>query len=246
MLCILLENSHNILILLIFPLCRRIMAPLWCNCKESQSFRKVAYGNIALVGLVGGLSTIFLICLISFSNYVDSKSGPQTEPLLLYLDSFSVSNLNLYRSSFSAQWEAQLTFLNRNDGLKIIIQAFKIFVYRKERQALTCAIVDAMQIDPKKHKTVRIGFDTRKSCGFEKPGNQNEVIKELKEDVKSGLLRFSLRMKISAFYRMRLLGLGTTVVLTPYCPDLKIEFVAAKGVGKMVGGRNCSIPLPKL
>lgn len=221
------------------------MASLWC--KESQSFRKIAgIGNIALVGLVGGLSTIFLICLISFSNYVDSNSGPKTEPLLLYLDSFSVSNLKVFRSSFSAQWEAQLTFQNRNHNLKVILHGFKVFVYRKERQALTCAVVDDMEIEPKKYKTVRIRFDTRRSCGFEKPVNQNEVLKMLWEDVKSGLLGFSLRMKISAFYRMKFLGLGTTVVLTPYCPDLNIEFLAAKGVGEMVGRRNCSIPLPKL
>ncbi|PON43335.1 hydroxyproline-rich glycoprotein family protein [Parasponia andersonii] len=219
------------------------MAIVWC--KESQSFKRVA-GNVALVGLVGGLTTIFLICLVSFSNYVDSKSGPQTEPLLLYLDSFSVSNLRVSRLSFSAQWEAQMTFQNRNDGLKVILNSFKIFVYRKEREALTCAVVDDMEIEPKRHKMVHVKFDTRKSCGFEKPGNQNEVVKDLKEDVKSGLLGFSLRMKISAFYRMRLLGLGTTVVLTPYCPELNVVFVAAKGEGKMAGGRNCSIPLPKL
>ncbi|XP_062109781.1 uncharacterized protein LOC133821606 [Humulus lupulus] len=220
------------------------MAFSW-RCSESQRFSKVAC-NIALVGLVGGLSTVFLICIISFSNYVDSKTGPQTEPLLLYLDSFSVSNFHIFRSSFSAQWQAQLTFQNRNDNLKIVFRGFKIFVHRKDSEALTCAVVEDMEIDSKKHKTVRIGFDTRRSCGLENAVNQNEVVKELEEDVKSSSLGFSLRMKIPAFYRMRLLGLGTTVVLSPFCPDLKVVFVAVKGVGNMVGGRNCSIPAPKL
>ncbi|XP_024029743.1 uncharacterized protein LOC21385812 [Morus notabilis] len=220
-----------------------IMATLWC--KESQTFKKVA-GNIVLVGLIGCLATIFLISLVSFSNYVDSKSGPQTEPLVLYLDSFSVSDFKVFKSSFSAKWDAKLTFTNRNGGLKIILNGFKIFVYHRERQALSCAIVDGMEIDPKTQKTVTIMFDTRRSCGFEKPANKYQVLNELREDVKSGVLRFSLRMKIPAFYRLRLLGLGTTVVLTPYCPALNLEFLGAKGEGKMVGGRNCSVPLPKL
>lgn len=218
------------------------MATLWC--KESQSLRKVV-GNIVLVGLVGGLATIFLISLVSFSNYVDSKSGPQTEPLMLYLDSFSVSNFKVLKSSFSAEWDAELTFTNRNGGLKVMLNGFKVFVFHRERQALSCATVGGMEIDPMTRKSVMIKFDTRRSCGLEKPENKYQFLNELREDVKSGLLGFSLRMKIPAFYRLRLLGLGTTVVLTPFCPSLNVEFVAAKGEGKMVGGRNCSIPLPK-
>ena len=218
------------------------MAFLWC--KQSQTFKKVA-GNIVLVGLVGCLATIFLLSLVSFSNYVDSKSGPQTDPLQLYLDSFSVSNFKVSKSSFSAKWDANLTFTNRNGGLKIVLSSFKVLVYHKERQPLSCAVVDDMEIDPKRRRTVAVGFDSRRSCGFEKAVNGNEVLRELSEDVKSGSLGFSLRMKVSAFYRLRLLGLGTTVVLTPFCPDLNVEFEADKGEGAMVGGRNCSVPLPK-
>ncbi|KAL5545728.1 hypothetical protein UlMin_005415 [Ulmus minor] len=218
------------------------MAFLWF--KQPERDRKVVT-NIVLVGLVGALATIILLSIISFSNYVDSKSGPQTEPLLLFLDSFSVSNLKLSPSSFSAKWDANLTFKNRNGGLKIVLYDFNVFVFRREGEPLACAPVEETRIDPKSEENVMVRLDTRKSCGFERPFKKDEIVKGLNEDVKSGRLSFSLRMKIYAYYRLRLLGIGTSVVLTPYCPDLRVEFVEGIGGGNIVGGRNCSIPLPK-
>lgn len=201
--------------------------------------------NILPVVFVGGLATAILLSLVSFSNYVDSKSGPQTEPLLLHLDSFSVSNLKVSKSSFSAQWDAKLTFKNRNGGLKITIHGFDIFVCCKECEVpLSCASVDEMHIDPKKQRTVRFRFDRRSgSCGYK----ESEVVKQMSEHaLNSGEVSFRLRMEMRAFYGIRLLGFGTTVILTPNCPDLNVKFVGQRGQGKTIGHQNCSIPLPKL
>ncbi|XP_024922400.1 uncharacterized protein LOC112488937 [Ziziphus jujuba] len=228
------------------------MASLWK--KESINLSKFL-SNILPVVLVGGLATAILLSFVSFSNYLDSKSGPQTEPLFLHLDSFSVSNFKVSNSSFSAQWDAKLTFKNRNGGLKIVLYAFHISVCYNEGGdvPLSCAFVDEIQIYPKKEQTVEIRFDRTTSgslsCGdhdHEKGFMEGQMMKKLNEDVKSGDLNLSLRMETNAFYGIRLLGFGTTLVLTPNCQDLNVKFLGQSGEGKMMGQRNCSIPLPKL
>lgn len=219
-------------------------------CRKEPISASKFLSNILPVVLVGGLATAILLSLVSFSNYLDSKSGPQTEPLLLHLDSFSVSNFKVSNSSFSAQWNAKLTFENRNGGLKIVLYAFHISVCYSEvgDAPLSCAFVDEIQIYPKKERTVEIRFDGRRSCGGPGKGymEEGQMMKRLNEDAKSGDLNLSLRMEINAFYGIRLLGFGTTLVLTPSCQDLNVKFLGQSGEGKMIGQRNCTIPLPKL
>ncbi|KAH7512243.1 hypothetical protein FEM48_Zijuj12G0069700 [Ziziphus jujuba var. spinosa] len=211
------------------------MASLWK--KESINLSKFL-SNILPVVLVGGLATAILLSFVSFSNYLDSKSGPQTEPLFLHLDSFSVSNFKVSNSSFSAQWDAKLTFKNRNGGLKIVLYAFHISVCYNEGGdvPLSCAFVDEIQIYPKKEQTVEIRFDRTTSgslsCGdhdHEKGFMEGQMMKKLNEDVKSGDLNLSLRMETNAFYGIRLLGFGTTLVLTPNCQDLNVKFLGQSG-----------------
>lgn len=219
------------------------MASLWC--KKSPDCSKIR-GYILLFVIVVSLATVIGFSLWFLGNYVDSKSGPGTDPLVLRLDAFSLSNFEVSNSSFSAEWEAKLTFGNQNGGLTVTLNPFESYVYYKEREALSCASVDAMlHVPPRKQKTLQIKFDPT-SCGGEQPYVEDRVMKELSEDRKSGHLSFSLKMRIDASYSMReLLGMGTQVTLNPNCSGLKVQFEGAKGEGKINGGRKCTIPLPK-
>lgn len=218
------------------------MAPSWC--KDSPILNKIR-GCILLVVIVVTLVIAIGFTLWFIGSYVDSKSGPQTLPLVLRLDVFSLSNFEVSNSSLSAEWDAKMTFGNQNSGLTVTIYPFESFVYYKEGEdALSCALVDAMHIPPRKQKTVQIKFDST-GCGGEQPFIEDRVLKKLSEDRKSGYLNFSLKMNIDASYSMReLLGMGTQVSLNPNCTNLKIELAAAKGEGKITGGRKCSVPLP--
>ncbi|PRQ44123.1 hypothetical protein RchiOBHm_Chr3g0475751 [Rosa chinensis] len=218
------------------------MATSWC--KDSPILNKVR-GCILLVVIVVTLATAIGFTLWFIGSYVDSKSGPQTQPLVLRLDAFCLSNFEVSNSSLSAGWDAKMTFGNQNNGLTVTLYPFESFVYYKEGEdALSCALVDAMHIPPRKQKTVQIKFDST-GCGGDQPFIEDRVLKELSEDRKSGYLNFSMKMHIDASYSMReLLGMGTQVSLNPNCTNLKVEFVAAKGEGKIFGGRKCSVPLP--
>ncbi|KAM1109225.1 hypothetical protein ACFX15_008330 [Malus domestica] len=220
------------------------MASLWC--KSSPYFNK-ARGYIVLVLIVVSLATAIGFSLWFVGNYVDSKSGPGTDPLVLRLDTFSLSNFEVSNSSLSAEWEAKLTFGNQNGGLIVTLSPFASYVYYKESEALSCASVDAtLRIPPRKQKTVQIKFDST-SCEGEQPYVEDRVMKQLCEDKKKGYLSFSLKMHIDASYSMKeLLGMGTQVALNPNCSGLKVEFWGSKGTeGKIIEGRKCSIPLPK-
>ncbi|XP_050379570.1 uncharacterized protein LOC126796902 [Argentina anserina] len=219
------------------------MAVSWC--KDSPIFNKIR-GCILLVVIVATLATAIGFTLWFIGSYVDSKSGPQTQPLVLRLDVFSLSNFEVSNSSLSAEWDAKMTFGNQNSGLTVTIYPFETFVYYKESEdALSCASVDAMHIPPRKQKTVQIKFDST-GCEGNQPFIEDRVLKELSEDHrKSGYLNFSLKMRIDASYTMReLLGMGTQVTINPNCTDLKIEIAQPQGEGEIIGGRKCTVPLP--
>ncbi|KAK9921442.1 hypothetical protein M0R45_029951 [Rubus argutus] len=129
------------------------MAASWC--KDSPTLNKVR-GCILLVVIVVTLAIAIGFTLWFIGSYVDSKSGPQTQPLVLRLDAFSLSNFEVSNSSLSGEWNAKMTFGNQNGGLTVTL--------------------------------------------------------------------YPLRVS---------------------CITKKVEFAAAKGEGKIFGGRKCSIPLPK-
>ena len=140
-----------------------------------------------------------------------------------------------------ANWDAKLTLRNRDAHLKIFFDPFTCIVYYKEGPLSCSSIAEPIHLGPMIQKTVHIRFD-RMGCGGEQPFVEDQVLKGIVEDGASGTLQYNVRMHIKADY-----GISVwlyNMVIKSQCPDLKVEFVASNGKGKIIGGQhNCSAPL---
>ena len=147
----------------------------------------------------------------------------------------------ILRSLVLANWDAKLTLGNHDAHLKIFFDPLTCIVYYKEGPISCASIVEPIHLGPMIQKTVHIRFD-RMGCGGEQPFVEDQVLKGIVEDGASGTLQYSVRMHIKADY-----GISVwlyNMVIKSQCPDLKVEFVASNGEGKIIGGQhNCSAPL---
>lgn len=179
---------------------------------------------------------------------MNSKYSPraQQQPLVIRLNSFSVSYFNVSNSISGANWDASLLFGNRHRIFEIFIEKFESFVYYNHPDdALSCAVVEPIHLGPKRQKLVQIQFNVTGCGGGEQPFIEDRVLKEIKRDEDNGTLHLGLMLNLHVAYKK---GPWSWIYdLNPRCSDLDVFLVADTGSGTMIGDepRSCSVPLLK-
>jgi hypothetical protein len=208
---------------------------------KSQDCGSICQLALFLLAVLAGIS------IITLGLMMNSKYSPRTQkqPLVIRLNSFSVSDLNVSNSISGANWDAMLLFGNRHSYFEISIESFESFVYYYHQDALSCALVESIHLGPKKQKLVQIKFNASGCGGGEQPFVEERVLKEIKRDGDNGTLHLGLVLNFQASYRK---GPWSWVYwLKAKCTDLDVLFETGPGAGMMIGEepRACSVPLLK-
>ncbi|KAG6744969.1 hypothetical protein POTOM_051610 [Populus tomentosa] len=208
---------------------------------KSQDCGSICQLALFLLAVVAGIS------IITLGLTMNSKYSPRTQkqPLVIRLNSFSVSDLNVSNSISGANWDAMLLFGNRHSYFEISVEGFESFVYYYHQDALSCALVESIHLGPKKQKLVQIKFNASGCGGGEQPFVEERVLKEIKRDGDNGTLHLGLMLNFQASYRK---GPWSWVYwLKAKCTDLDVVFETGPGAGMMIGDepRACSVPLLK-
>ncbi|KAJ4823746.1 hypothetical protein Tsubulata_005568 [Turnera subulata] len=208
------------------------------------SFKTIKCGSICqmvilVLALVAG-AAILTVGLVMNSKY--SPKGQQ-QPLVIRLNSFRVSDLNVSNSVSGANWDATLLFGNRHQVFEISIQTFETFVCYNHQDALSCALVEPLHLGPKKQKLVHISFNATGCGGGEQPFIEDIVLKQIKRDGDNGTLHVGLMLHLQVTFKK---GPWSWVYeLNPLCSGLDVRFMSGAGVGMITGDdpRPCSVPL---
>ncbi|XVE61405.1 hypothetical protein DITRI_Ditri06bG0037000 [Diplodiscus trichospermus] len=203
--------------------------------KEYSSLLQLAL--TILVTLTG--LTILIVGITMASKYAPQ---PQQQPLILKVHSLSVSGLNVSCFLISASWDITLLFANQNSVLEISIDSFESSLYYNYSNPISCAVIKAMHLGPKKQRFVHMKFNSTQ-CGEEQPFIDDRVLEGIKKDEIKGKLSFLIGMKLKVLYRTGILGWDYE--LKPDCPKIDIKLVAGTGSGEVIFDppKICLIPL---
>ncbi|OMP05706.1 hypothetical protein COLO4_08616 [Corchorus olitorius] len=160
-------------------------------------------------------------------------------PPLLETNSLTISNINISDSNLVGIWDVNITFGHSVDDYAEITYYNLIagFIYYKQESKARnnlLAGANAMRffVRPKEHSRVHLEF---KNVGLEtgKPGLEDQVMKEINNEIENGVLHFSLELVVEAeFQKWRKIWLGLhSNRFRRYCWDLMagIDRVAGKG-----------------
>lgn len=177
-------------------------------------------------------------------KYVSENSPQSRKPLVIHMNSLSVSNFGITTSKLGAEWVANLTFANRDKDFEIYIEPFQTFVYYKERYAVSCASVEPIRLRKRKQKTILIEFNTT-ACWANQPYEMEigaKVLKEIWDDKEKGRVRVSLKMYMEHGEYHK--GIDRwDLDLKPSCSDVEVDFLDATDEGRFLGNElYCSIP----
>lgn len=188
------------------------------------------------------LIVIFILVLLVpglvFTYKYVSENSPQTrQPLVILLNSLSVSNFSTNPSDLRAKWVAEMTFLNRDKDFEIYINPFHTFVHYKERYAVSCASIEPIQLKQRRQKRVLVEFNGTDCWGKQKQpfdlGLGKKILKELWEEKAKGAMHVSLDMHMDHGEYHK--GVDRwDLSLNPSCSNIRLDFMDTT-VGRFFG-----------
>ncbi|WRX23294.1 hypothetical protein QQP08_015781 [Theobroma cacao] len=189
--------------------------------KDCSSILQLA---LTVLGTVTGM-TILIVGISMASKYAPQ---PQQQPLILKIHSLSVSGLNASNFLTAASWDVTLLFANQNSVLQLAIDGFGSSLYYNYSNPISCAVMKAMHLGPKKQRLAQMKFNSTQ-CGEEQPFIDDRVLEGIRKDEIKGEMSFHIGMKLKVFYRTGILGWDYE--LKPNCPRVDVELVAGTGDG---------------
>ncbi|KAK8972487.1 hypothetical protein V6N11_018848 [Hibiscus sabdariffa] len=183
---------------------------------EPKSYSSSLQLALTILGTVTGM-TILIVGITMASTYAPE---PHQQPLILKIHSISVSGLNVSCFLTSTRWDISVLFANRHSVLEMSIHRFESSLYYNYSNPISCAVVEAMHLGPKKQRLVEMQFNSAQ-CGDEQPYVEDWVLEGIKEDEEKGEIRLVVGMKLMVSYRTGILGWDYD--LKPDCPELHVE-----------------------
>ncbi|KAK9289220.1 hypothetical protein L1049_017694 [Liquidambar formosana] len=184
---------------------------------------------------------IFLVALALSSAVVTTKV--LTTPILPQIRVVSLSVTNFTVSSESgmikANWNVTVQVFNPNNRFKAEMNKIDIYVNYKGVTLLR-AEGRAFKMEQNKNHSLRANLLRKNGNGTEYHLVENEVVKEMEKDRKSGAVSFGLVMEMGINYDV------DGVVNREYyakgaCEGLKVRFkTAATRSGKFINGMHCT------
>ncbi|KAE8731128.1 Exocyst subunit exo70 family protein A2 isoform 1 [Hibiscus syriacus] len=153
---------------------------------------------------------------------------PHQQPLILKIHSISMSGLNVSCFLTRTRWDLSVLFANRNSVLEMSIHSFESSLYYNRSYPISCAVVEAIHLGPKKQRLVEMQFNNAQ-CGEEQPYVDDWVLEGMKEDEEKGIMSFVVGMELRVSYRTGILGWDYD--LKTDCPKLDIDIVPGTGNG---------------
>ncbi|GMJ13950.1 hypothetical protein like AT3G52460 [Hibiscus trionum] len=184
--------------------------------------------NLQLALTILGTLTGMVILIVGITMASKYAPKPHQQPLILKIHSISMSGLNVSCFLTSTRWDITVLFANRNSVLEMSIHSFESWLYYNYSDPISCAVVEAMHLGPKKQRLVEMQFNSAQ-CGEEQPYVDDWVLEGIKGDEERGEIRFAVGMKLRVSYRTGILGWDYD--LKPDCPVLDVELLPGTGNG---------------
>ncbi|XP_059441787.1 uncharacterized protein LOC132174100 [Corylus avellana] len=200
--------------------------------KEKISFHRNDICTVIISLLLFAMAASFLY------KYVTENSPESRKPMVIHMNSFTVSNFNITDSVLEAEWEANLTFENRDDCFEISINPFETYLYHKEI-LLSCTSVESIRLNHRRQKKVLIKAK-QSGCRGVKPKLEEPFLSEIRKEKENDGVLLNLEMNME--FEESKDGVDKwDLSLTPSCSYIKVSFLGATH-GKYMGDvMNCPI-----
>ncbi|KAK7392681.1 hypothetical protein VNO78_21125 [Psophocarpus tetragonolobus] len=184
--------------------------------------------------IVGLIALVIFCLLIPIVIQYNSSSNSQINPPRFFLDSLRVVTFNINQGELSATWNVNLTISNDvNSTLLNIINFNALLVYKEDKALAFSAPIESENlftngiffVDKNETKTLTLTFNT---TGWEKdqPVVDDDVIQEIDDDIRMGVLSFGLKMEAVAEIKINLMN--DIVVMQPYCSNLDVDLTTSE------------------
>ncbi|XVE96305.1 hypothetical protein REPUB_Repub02eG0209800 [Reevesia pubescens] len=205
---------------------------------EPKEYSSILQLALTILGTVTGM-IILIVGITMASKYAPQ---PQQQPLILKIHSLYLSGLNISCFLTEASWDITLLFANQNNVLEMAIDSFESSLYYNYTSPISCAVMKAMHLGPKKQRLVQMKFNSAQ-CGEEQPYIDDSVLDGIRKDEIKGEMSFVVGMKLRVSYRTGILGWDYD--LKPDCPKLDIKLVPGTGTGGVIFDQPkiCFVPL---
>lgn len=195
-----------------------------------------------LSGTFFRLTGIFFLTILFICSLVMFLSCLPPEVPIFHLNSLTVSNFTITETKLSGVWEADLTVENPNLASAISFERIESMVFYKENDVLAVTSVEGFDTNLSGRNELKMRFET---TGYEgdQPVVEYPVLREMEEDRKSGMMRFSLRSSAWATYKTGNYWFmwRRRALLNPRCSDLNVGVEGESG--SLIGGgqENCHV-----
>ena len=186
---------------------------------------------------------LFLILTLVFLFQYVFQDRPQTrQPLLIHLNSFSVSNFSVTTSALEVEWKAHLTFENRDDEFEIFIMPFETYLYYNDVFGVSCAsVTEPIHLKEKRQKEVMIKFKPG-GCLGKLPPLEEKVFQQVWENrEKNSIMHLDLQINLR-FQEFQKGIAKWNLSINATCYDINVSFVSETEGKYMEGVRQCYIP----
>ncbi|XWS66586.1 hypothetical protein CRYUN_Cryun05aG0212400 [Craigia yunnanensis] len=214
-----------------------------CRKKIMASDEQKEYSSILQLALtILGTVTGMIILIVGITMASKYAPQPQQQPLILKIHSLSVSGLNVSCFLTAATWDITLLLANQNSVLEMAIDSFESSLYYNCTNPISCAVMKAIHLGPKKQRLVLMKFNSDQ-CGEEQPFIDDRVLEGIRKDELKGKMSFLIGMKLRVLYRTGILGWDYD--LKPECPKIDIKLVPGTGNGGVTFDppKICLVPL---
>lgn len=149
------------------------------------------------------------------------------------VDSLTVTNFNVSKTYFTANWEANVTAYNPNRKLKVYFDRVQSFVYYEE-DFLSSSAVDPMFLNTKAREVMKLKLSTNNT---DQHVVGDWVLNDMIRERNGGTVKFNVRMLVFSTFKS---GVWWTrqATLKVFCEGLKVDFVGAAMNGTLAGGET--------
>jgi hypothetical protein len=201
--------------------------------KEKISFYRNDICTVIISLLLFAMAASFLY------KYVSENNPKSRKPMVIHMNSFSVSNFSITDSVLEAEWEANLTFENRDACFEISINPFETYLYHKEI-LLSCTMVESIHLNQRGQKNVLMKAK-QSGCRGVKPKLEEPFLSEIRKEKENDGVLMNLEMNMEFAASKHGVGKYWDLSLTPSCSYFKVSFLGATH-GKYMGDvMNCPI-----
>ncbi|KAH7512242.1 NDR1/HIN1-like protein 12 [Ziziphus jujuba] len=149
------------------------------------------------------------------------------------VDSLTVTNFNVSKANFTANWEANIMAYNPNHRLKVYFDRVQSFVYYDEDH-LSSAAVDPMFLNTKAREEMKLKLATN---SMDEHVVADWVLDDIVKERNGGSVTFNMRMLVFSTFKS---GVWWTrhATLKVFCEDLKVDFIGNAMDGKLAAAKD--------